>query len=299
MAKDLYDAFPAARTAIDAAADALSAAHCPLTELMFGGPADALTVTNVAQPALLTHGAALWAVVRDRLAPHVRATAGHSLGEFTSYHAAGALALSDAVKLVRARGDLMFRAGTERPGTMAAILGTLTRPIDDVCRDASGTETVVAANYNTDEQVVISGDPPAVERAMELAKAAGAKRAMPLNVSGAFHSPLMEPSVPGLRTALDAAAWNEPAFPIYSNVAAMPNHSAASAKTLLLRQLTSPVRWIEVVRKLAADFPEALFVELGPGNVAVNTIKRNVAGAKTFACGTADQVNELLAMVPA
>jgi [acyl-carrier-protein] S-malonyltransferase len=238
-------------------------------------------------------------VLRDRLAPHVRATAGHSLGEFTSYHAAGALALSDAVKLVRARGDLMFRAGTERPGTMAAILGTLTRPIDDVCRDARGTETVVAANYNTDEQVVISGDPPAVERAMELAKAAGAKRAMPLNVSGAFHSPLMEPSVPGLRTALDAAAWNEPAFPIYSNVDAMPNHSAASAKTLLLRQLTSPVRWIEVVRKLAADFPEALFVELGPGNVAVNTIKRNVAGAKTFACGTADQVNELLAMVPA
>lgn len=299
MAKDLYDAFPEARAAIDAAEETLRVAHCPLPALMFDGPADALTQTNVAQPALLAHGAALWATLKARLAPHVRAAAGHSLGEFTAYHAADALSLTDAVKLVRARGDLMFRSGSERAGTMAAIIGVLTRPIDDICREASVGGTVVAANYNTEEQVVISGDPPAVEKAMELCKAAGAKRALPLNVSGAFHSPLMEPSAPGLRTALADAAWHDPAFPIYSNVDAVPNRSAASAKDLLARQLTSPVRWVDVVRKLAGDFPDALFVELGPGNVAVGTIKRNVAGAKTFACGTVAQVNELLTMVPA
>jgi [acyl-carrier-protein] S-malonyltransferase len=182
---------------------------------------------------------------------------------------------------------------------MAAILGVLARPIDEICRDASVGGTVVAANYNTEEQVVISGDPPAVEKAMELSKAAGAKRALPLNVSGAFHSPLMEPSAPGLRTALANAAWSDPEFPIYSNVDAVPNRSAAAARDLLARQLTSPVRWIDVVRTLAADFPDALFVELGPGNVAVGTIKRNVTGAKTFACGTTEQVNELLTMVAA
>jgi [acyl-carrier-protein] S-malonyltransferase len=299
MAKDLYDAFPEARATIDSAAQALPRALCPLPDLMFNGPADSLTQTNVAQPALLTHGAALWAVLKARLATYVRAAAGHSLGEFTAYHAAGALPLTDAVKLVRARGDLMFKSGSERPGTMAAILGVLTRPIDEICGEASAAGTVVAANYNTDEQVVISGDPPAVEKAMELAKAAGARRAMPLNVSGAFHSPLMEPSAPGLRSALGAATWRDPAFPVYSNVDAVPNRNAASAKDLLARQLTSPVRWVDVVRKLAADFPDALFVELGPGNVAVGTIKRNVTGAKTFACGTTEQVNELLTMVAA
>ena len=299
MAKDLYEAFPDARAAIDTAEDTLRSAPCALRSLMFDGPAESLTQTNVAQPALLTHGAALWAVVKARLAPHVRAAAGHSLGEFTAYHAAGALPLPDAVKLVRARGDLMFKSGSERPGTMAAILGVLTRPIDEICSEASAAGTVVAANYNTEEQVVISGDPPAVEKAMELAKAAGAKRAMPLNVSGAFHSPLMEPSAPGLRAALAAATWRDPAFPVYSNVDAAPNRSASSARDLLARQLTSPVRWVDVIRKLAADYPDALFVELGPGNVAVGTIKRNVTGAKTFACGTAEQVNELLTMVAA
>lgn len=299
MAKDLYDAFPPARQALDCAENALGAARCALRAFMFNGPADDLTATNVAQPALLAHGAALWAVLQHRLAPHVRAVAGHSLGEFTAYHVAGSLSLTDAVKLVRARGDLMFASGADRAGTMAAILGTLSRPIDDICRDAGGDGVVVAANYNTDEQVVISGDPPAVEKAMELAKAAGAKRTMPLNVSGAFHSPLMEPSATGLRTALADATWHDPAFPVYSNVDAQPNSGATAARDLLARQLTSPVRWVESTRRLAADFPDALFVEVGPGNVAIGTIKRNVPGAKTFACGTVAQVNELLTMVPA
>jgi [acyl-carrier-protein] S-malonyltransferase len=299
MAKDLYDAFPAARDALDSAEEALRTADCALRELMFTGSADSLTATDVAQPALFAHGAALWAILGARIGKHVRAAAGHSLGEFTAYHAAGSLSLRDGVKLVRARGELMACAGMSRAGTMVAILGHPSRPIEDICAEASSGGTVVAANYNTDEQVVISGDPAAVERATELAKSVGARRAMPLKVSGAFHSPLMESSAAGLREALGAPTWEDPAFPVYSNVDAAPNSSGRAATDLLLRQLTSPVRWVDSVRHLAADFPEALFVELGPGNVASNTIRRNVAGAKTFACGTAEQVNELLTMVPA
>jgi [acyl-carrier-protein] S-malonyltransferase len=295
MAKDLADAYPDAARTLESADRALGGTG--ISSLMFNGPADDLTLTHNAQPALLAHGAALWAVLRERLQPHVRAAAGHSLGEFTAYHAVGALPLADAVKLVRARGDLMFTTGVERPGAMAAILGTLTRPAAAVCAAASAAGLVVPANYNTDEQLVVSGEVAGVERAMELAKAAGAKRAVRLNVSGAFHSPLMEPAVAGLTAALAAPAWAEPTAPVYSNVDAHASHSSATARDMLLRQLTSPVRWTDVVRALARDFPGALFVELGPGNVLTGLIKRIVPGAQAVPCGTSAEVVALLAQV--
>jgi [acyl-carrier-protein] S-malonyltransferase len=225
----------------------------------------------------------------------VRAAAGHSLGESTAYHAAGALSLADAIQLVRARGELMYRTGVEHPGAMAAILGTLTRSLDDVCREASAAGRVVPANYNADEQVVLSGEAAAVDKAIELAKAAGAKRAMRLNVSGAFHSPLMEPAVEGLRAALARPSWQPPKFPVYSNVDAAANASADRARELLLRQVTAPVRWVDVVRNLARDYPGATFVELGPGNVLTGLIKRIVPGANALACGTVNELEQLRA----
>lgn len=291
MAKDLVEAFPPAREVFARADAALGAA---LSTLCFEGPADELTRTHNAQPALLAHGAAVWAVLRDAIGAKVAGAAGHSLGEFSAYHAAGALPLEDALRLVRRRGELMYDAGVQVPGAMAAILGTLSRPVEEVCREASAHGIVVPANYNNVEQVVISGEVAAVEAAMELAKAAGAKRALRLQVSGAFHSPLMAPAQPGLEVALSAAGWAEPAFPVWSNVTAQPVGDAATARQLLLRQLTSPVRWVEVVRDLAARFPGTTFVEMGPGNVLTGLVKRLAPDCTAVTCGTVAEVEALL-----
>ncbi|HEX2602948.1 MAG TPA: ACP S-malonyltransferase [Gemmatimonadaceae bacterium] len=295
MGKDLAESFPVARAVFGEVDAALGA---DLSRLCFDGPADELTLTRNAQPALFAHGAAVWALTKDRLRPHVRAAAGHSLGEFTAYHAADAISLPGAAQLVRRRGDLMYETGTSRPGTMAAILGTLTTSIEDICKRASkDAGEVVPANFNTDEQIVISGETSGVERAMELAKEAGAKRAIRLPVSGAFHSPLMQPAVVGLTNAIATSAFTDPVYPVYSNVTAEPTTTATDAKDLLLRQLTSPVRWSTEVRNMAAQYPDALFVEMGPGNVLTGLMGRLVKGARTFACGTTADVEKLLQMV--
>ena len=294
MAKDLVDAFPAAREVWDATDVALGA---PLSRLAFEGPAEELTRTHNAQPALLAHGAAVWAVVRDAIATRVRGAAGHSLGEFTAFHAAGALPLADAVKLVRRRGELMYETGTSRPGAMAAILGEMNRSVEEVCLEASERGVVVPANYNAIEQTVISGEVGGVERAMELARAAGAKRVIRLNVSGAFHSSLMEPAAAGLAQALAAAAWREPAWSVFSNVTAGPVRASADARALLLQQLTTPVRWVEVIRAMAAVCPGATFVEMGPGSVLTGLVKRLAPGHVAMPCGTVAEVESLLKQV--
>jgi [acyl-carrier-protein] S-malonyltransferase len=295
MGKDLAEAFPVARGVFGEVDAALGA---DLSRLCFEGPAEELTATNNAQPALFAHGAAVWALVKDTVFPHVRAAAGHSLGEFTAYHAADTVSLPGAARLVRRRGELMFDTGTRRPGTMAAILGTTTTPIDELCERATKEAgLVVPANYNTDEQTVISGEIAGVERAMELAKEAGAKRAIKLPVSGAFHSPLMQPAVVGLTDAIATSAFTDPAFPVFSNVTADASTTAVDAKDLLLRQLTSPVRWSTEIRNIAGHFPDALYVEMGPGSVLTGLMGRLVKGARTFACGTAADVEKLQQLV--
>jgi [acyl-carrier-protein] S-malonyltransferase len=292
MGRDLADAFPAARDAFRAVDEALGV---PLSRLCFEGPADELTLTHNAQPALLAHGAAAWAATRDTLAPQVRAAAGHSLGEFTAYHAAGAVPLERAARLVRQRGALMYDAGTERPGAMAAILGDTRGPIEAICERATREAGLtVPANYNSPGQVVISGEVAGVERAMELAKAAGAKRAVRLSVSGAFHSPLMRPACDGLRDALEGAGVSDAAFPIYANVNAAPTTSADQITRLLLEQLTSPVQWIAVVRGLAERHPEALYVEMGPGAVLTGLVRKIAPQLRTATCGTAAEADQLL-----
>ncbi|MEP6857636.1 MAG: ACP S-malonyltransferase [Gemmatimonadales bacterium] len=295
MGKDLAAAFPVARGIFGEVDAALGT---DLSRLCFEGPADELTATKNAQPALFAHGAAVWTLVKDALFPHVRAAAGHSLGEFTAYHAADTVSLPGAARLVRRRGELMFDTGIQRPGTMAAILGTTSTPIEEICtRATKEAGLVVPANYNTDEQTVISGEIAGVERAMELAREAGAKRAIRLPVSGAFHSPLMEPAVVGLTDAIATSAFTDPNFPVFSNVTADASTTAVNAKDLLLRQLTSPVRWSTEIRNIAAHFPDALYVEMGPGNVLTGLVARLVKGARTFACGTAADVEKLQQLV--
>ncbi|GAC1647939.1 MAG: ACP S-malonyltransferase [Gemmatimonadaceae bacterium] len=292
MGRDLAEAF---RTSRDAFAAVDAALAFPLSAIAWGTDNDVLTLTHNAQPALLAHGLALWAATRDIFGPHVRAAAGHSLGEFTAYAAAGALSIADAARLVRSRGESMLEAGKRRPGAMAAILGALTAPIDALCREASsGPEVVVPANYNAADQVVISGTPAAVARGSALAKAAGARRVVTLAVSGAFHSPLMQDAVRPLCDALDACRWSDLSFPVYSNVTEEPNVSTASARALLAAQLTAPVQWVGEVRRLAARFPNALFVEMGPGNVLTGLVKRIAPTVRTATCATAADVEQLL-----
>jgi [acyl-carrier-protein] S-malonyltransferase len=291
MAKDLVDAFPSAKDVFHRADAALGTA---LSTLCFEGPAEELTLTHNAQPALLAHGAAVWAATRAVVGAQVVAAAGHSLGEFTAYHAAESLSLEDAVRIVRRRGELMYESGVKRPGAMAAILGDTSRPIEDICADASREAgLVVPANYNSPGQLVVSGEEAGVERAMALCKEAGAKRAIRLNVSGAFHSPLMESAAKGLQSALDEASFDDPHFPVYANVNGEAVTDAGRAKQLLLEQLSKPVRWIEEIQALAARFPNALYVEMGPGNVLVGLVKKIAPSLRTMTCGTAAEVEQL------
>jgi [acyl-carrier-protein] S-malonyltransferase len=294
MGKDLADAFPEAREVFDAVDDALGTS---LGTLCFEGPADDLTLTHNAQPALLAHGAAVWAVGRERLAGRVRAAAGHSLGEFTAYVAAGSFTVEAGARVVRRRGELMYESGVRRPGAMAAVLGDLARPIEEVCAEASSAGLVVPANYNAPGQIVISGEVGGVERAMALSKEAGAKRAIRLNVSGAFHSPLMEVAAPGLAEALAATPPTAPRFPVYANVTAEAVTDPARARKLLLDQLTSPVRWTDEVRALAQRYPDALYVEMGPGSILTGLVKKIAPALRTTTCGTAGEVESLLELV--
>ena len=296
MGKDLAERFPEASEIFAAADEAIGA---PLSTLCFNGPADELTRTLNAQPALLAHGAAVWAVVRDAIGDRVVAAGGHSLGEFTAYHAADALALPEAIRLVRTRGELMFETGARRPGAMAAILGEMDISAEELCTLASTNCIVVPANFNSPGQIVISGEVECVERAMVLAKEHGARKATRLNVSGAFHSPLMAAAAAGLAKAIDLAHFADPRFPIYANVNAQPITDAALARRLLVEQLTTPVQWIREVEALAMRFPDALYVEMGPGSVLKGLIKRIAPALKVVTCGTAAEVDVLRGMVTA
>jgi [acyl-carrier-protein] S-malonyltransferase len=289
MGKDLAAAFPAARDAFAAVDEALGFS---LSTVMWEGPEELLTRTDHAQPAILAHSAAVWALVREKLEAQVAAAAGHSLGEYSAYVAAGSLGLADAARLVRRRGELMRAAGDARPGTMAAVMGLDAERVAAICREAStGGKVAVAANFNALDQTVISGDPAAVARAGDLLKAAGAKRVLPLKVSGAFHSPLMAPPAAQFAMDLDAVALAAPGFPVVANASATVVTEPAEARRLLAAQLTSPVRWVEGVRRLAELAGAAVrFVEIGPGTVLTGLAKRIVGGSESVNLGTAAEV---------
>jgi [acyl-carrier-protein] S-malonyltransferase len=284
MGRELADADSAARRVFEQADDVLGVS---LSRLMWEGPEQELTETRNAQPALMVHSYAVLTVMREALTATVIA-GGHSLGEFSAHVAAGTLAFEDALRAVRLRGELMFEAGRQRPGAMAAVLGLP----DDAVRAACAAVTAglcVPANFNSEGQVVISGDEAGVAEGMERARAAGARKVKALKVSGAFHSPLMAPAQPGLRAHLEGVAFSDPAFPVVSNVNAEPIRSGIDAKELLVRQLTAPVLWSTSIATMLREGANR-FLELGPGSILCGLNKRIGGGVP---CGHAGSPREI------
>jgi len=273
MAKDLYENNPKAKEMLERANEVLG---FRITDIMFEGTPEDLKATKVTQPAVFLHSVVLAACYEDFNPDMV---AGHSLGEFSALAAAGAIEFEDALKLVAVRASAMQKCCEAVPGTMAAIIGLPNETVEQICADVDGL--VVAANYNSDGQVVISGAKEAVEAACVKAKEAGAKRALPLAVSGAFHSPLMEPARVELAQAIEQTAFKAPKCPVYQNVTAQAETDPQVIKENLLKQLTSPVRWTQSVKAMVADGAE-YFMEIGPGTVLQGLVKRTAGAAVTI-----------------
>lgn len=267
MGKDLYETFPAARAVFQEVDAALG---FPLSELCFNGPEEELRQTINAQPAIMTVSLACLAAAREStsIPDHPAFVAGHSLGEYSALVATGVLDLKDGILLVRERGRLMQEAGQRSPGTMAAIIGLDEWEVEDVCREA-GAEI---CNINSQSQIVIGGWRDAVLRAMDMAKARGARRVIPLNVSGAFHSSLMQPAAAGMAEALNAFTFRHPSVPIIANCTGQPLTTGESVRQELLQQVCRPVQWLRSVQYLLSE-GVSTFVEIGPGRVLAGLIK--------------------------
>jgi [acyl-carrier-protein] S-malonyltransferase len=269
MGKDLYDADATARALYDQARDILG---FDLAQLSFSGPAEALRQTRVTQPALFVHSYVLQSLLRKRgIQPEM--AAGHSLGEFTAFAAAGALSFADGLRLVRARAEAMTSAAALQPGAMTAVIGLGFAELLAVCAEASAAGIVAIANFNSPAQLVISGSGAGVEEAMRLASAAGARRVIPLPVSGAFHSPLMEPARAALARALADTPLHTPAMQVYCNVTARPCSEVNEIRRLLEQQLVSPVLWSEQMEQMVADGAEE-FIEIGAGSVLSGLMRK-------------------------
>lgn len=271
MAKELYDGNAKGKELLEKANDILG---FRITDIMFEGTPDDLKATRVTQPAIFLHSVVL-AKCYEGFRPDM--VAGHSLGEFSALAAAEAISFEDALRLVYIRATQMQLCCEKVPGTMAAIVGLPDEKVEEICSSCEGI--VIPANYNCGGQVVISGEKTAVEQACEKAKAEGAKRALPLAVSGAFHSPLMEPARVELGKAIEETRIVEPICPIYQNVSAQAVTDPQTIKKNLLAQLTSPVRWTQSVRNMLADGAD-YFMEIGPGTVLQGLVKRISAGAE-------------------
>lgn len=282
MGKNLYETVPAARELFEQANEILG---FRITDIMFDGSEDDLKATKVTQPAVFIYSTILTetlgsprqfeqgcATTADAIRPDM--VSGHSLGEFSALAISGALSFPDALKLVAARASAMQKCCESTPGSMAAIVGLSDVVVEEICGKVNGT--VVPANYNCDGQLVISGEREAVAEACALLKEAGARRALPLAVGGAFHSPLMEPARIELAKAIDATKFNAPFCPIYQNVNALPQTDPVAIKDNLLKQLTSPVKWTQTVRNMLSDGAVS-FTEIGPGSVLQGLVRR-IAG---------------------
>ena len=290
MGKDLSERYPEAREVFERADAALGE---PLSRLCFEGPEDRLRLTANTQPAILASSLAAFAVLRARSA-RFDGVAGHSLGEYSAIGAAGGLGVEDLVRTVRRRGELMQEAVPVGVGAMSAVLGPARGVVEACCREACAPgEAVVAANFNAPEQTVIAGHAAAVARAGQLLSARGAKRVVPLPVSAPFHSPLMVPAREGLAPVLAALPFAALAVPLYSNVDAAAVTEGGAVRDGLVRQVDAPVRWVELVERMAADGFDT-FVEVGPGSVLSGLVRRIARGAATVQVGTAEQLEAYL-----
>ncbi|HPJ62803.1 ACP S-malonyltransferase [Lentimicrobium sp.] len=266
MGKDLYDSNAMAKEMFEKANEILG---FRITDLMFAGTDEDLRQTRVTQPAIFLHSVILAKTLGESFRPDM--TAGHSLGEFSALVAAGALSFEDGLRLVYARAMAMQKACEAEPSTMAAIIGLADDKVEEVLSGID--EVVVPANYNSPGQLVISGSVKGIEVACEQLKAAGAKRALPLKVGGAFHSPLMEPARVELAAAINATSFNTPVCPVYQNVSGKPNTDPAQIRENLIAQLTAPVRWTQSVQNMVAG-GATHFVEVGPGTVLQGLVKK-------------------------
>ncbi len=259
-----------------------------IAQLSFEGPAEKLKETRFTQPAILLHSLAVLKILKDTL-PKFDFTCGHSLGEYGALAVAGALSFEDAIKAVVKRSALMEESCRKNPGTMAAIIGLDEKQVEQVCKDASKSGVVVPANFNSQNQIVISGEIEAVKNACELAKTAGAKRAILLEVGGAFHSPLMEPAREGLKNYLDGIALKDPKAPVIANVTAQPVKSALEIKKLLVEQITAPVKWAQTMEFLNNNNVTTV-IEIGPGKVLSGMAKREMRAEKIINLDTLSDI---------
>lgn len=282
MGKSLADTYPEARAVFQQADDALG---FPLSKLCFEGPEEDLKLTENTQPAILTASIAAYEVLKSRTAAPAF-VAGHSLGEYSAIVAAGGLAFADAVRLVRKRGQYMQQAVPQGVGAMAALLKLPEGKLDAILAEAAQGEVVSAANLNSPDQIVIAGHAAAVARAMELAKAAGAKRAVPLPVSAPFHCSLMTPAQDKMRAELDAVTFHNLAIPLINNWQARPIRAAADVRQGLIEQIPNPVQWVATLRLLAAEGVTSGF-EVGPGAVLSGLVKQTTPGIEMAKRGEA------------
>ena len=288
MGKDIYDSFEQAHAVFDAADNALG---FRLSQLCFEGPEEELRLTVNVQPAIVTFSMALLAVMQSgnhSLAPAF--AAGHSLGEYSALCAAGALSTSDVILLARERGKLMYQAGIKKPGAMAAVIGLT----DEVVSQLAAEAGVHVANYNCPGQIVVSGEAKRIEKAMGLATAHGALKVVQLQVSGAFHTSLMQSAADGLAQAISTVAFNAPAIPVIGNASAKPLVSIGDVKDELVQQLCHPVQWQKSIEYLLSQGVET-FVEIGPGKVLAGLVKRIKRDARTINIGDAQSLRDFMA----
>ena len=288
MGKDLYENYETAKKIFDRA-DEISG--MPLSRYCFEGPEEELKKTYITQPAIFVHSIAVLNILQEMdIKPE--GVAGHSLGEYSALVAAGSLSFEDGLKLVKERGRLMYEAGMEQSGTMAAIIGLSPEQVYEICEQIAKTGVVQPANFNSPGQIAISGDVESVHKAIERAKEMGAKKAVELVVSGAFHSPLMNSAQEGLKKVLEQTEIKEARVPLYSNVEAKPVQDAQQIRRLLYQQLTKPVLWQTLIENMIAD-GFGRFYEIGPGKVLRGLHKRIDRSVPCTEIGTVENLEKL------
>ncbi len=294
MAKSLYDNYDIAKEMIDLADDVLGT---KLSDIMFNGPPEELKLTKNTQPAIFLHSAVIVKIL-EPFPEEVSAACGHSLGEYTALFSAGSLSFEDALLLVRERGMLMYESGVKRSGTMAAVVGLEAGELDRICRENSENGVVVPANFNCPGQLVISGDVDTVRKTMTDLETAGARKVIELDVSGAFHSPLMEDASSGLEERILRTPVKDARFPVISNATAKAVSREDEIREALIKQLTHPVRWEATMRLLLASGCDS-FIELGPGRVLSGLLKRIDRSARITNADTDIDIIKLKAVIGA
>ena len=289
MGKDLYDASSEVRELYQFAADEMK---FDLAKLSFEGPVEQLKQTRFTQPAILLHSLSVLTMLGDAI-PEFEYAAGHSLGEYGALAASGAISYKDAIKAVVRRATLMEEACQRQPGTMAAIMGLQADKVETVCGDASSNGIVVAANYNSSIQIAVSGELSGVEKAVELAKEAGAKRAMMLEVGGAFHSPLMDTAREGMSSYFEEQKFGPMSSKVIANVTAEAIADSSDIGDLLIRQITSPVRWAQTMAHLKGEGVTTIY-EIGPGKVLSGLAKREMRPEKSICLDSLADIESLL-----